>query len=610
MTFARRFSLSALLSVCLSAAFLPAGALAFYQALTAFSEARSEQEDFLSERLSRELQRHEALFERARGALRAMASGFRHGPLTQETCEARLEWAIDADVRFDRAFFAAAPGADAVSCVIEPAARAAYNALATVPDRPEERPKVRAALMSDGATPPLVYATLQLRADDRFRGTLGLGFDESFIGEAQRRLPNEGRLALAPTFDRGDGLEIQEGALDGVSWRPASIEVAALDPSAFRLQRGRGVDGGDYFYGYAEAASGDFVLLAAWPIDEVGLEFDFTDGLAVASPLLTWALAVLAAAFALRVLVIEQLDRLSEAVRGLSIGRRRLRTEVAPFAPREFVELTEQFDRMSGRMINREALLEKAVYEQRSLVREVHHRVRNNLQIIYSLISLEKRRADPASTYAFARIQGRVRVIALVYKNLYSAQQIDALRLDELLKDMTTGLFSAGLADRPAPPCSLDAAVMSVDIEHATPIALFVAEALLELWRAPANSGASCALSVALSPREETGCVIEIACVGCRAAAEGWSVTPDIAKLMDGYARQLSGRWETRSDGSVKTIRLVAADLAPPPPRFSASLEAPGDAGGRVDRPETARPESALRESARPESARPETAPE
>ena len=69
-----------------------------------------------------------------------------------------------------------------------------------------------------------------------------------------------------------------------------------------------------------------------------------------------------------------------------------------------------------------EARLQAALAEREALLKEVHHRVKNNLQLISSLLNLQASRAtDPAVVELFADSRNRVRSMALVHENLYRA---------------------------------------------------------------------------------------------------------------------------------------------------------------------------------------------
>jgi len=91
---------------------------------------------------------------------------------------------------------------------------------------------------------------------------------------------------------------------------------------------------------------------------------------------------------------------------------------------REIGMLADSFREISEDVREHEAQLATALAQQRALTREVHHRVKNNLQIVASLINLHSRAAaTPDAMAAYASIQRRVDALAVVHRNHYAASE-------------------------------------------------------------------------------------------------------------------------------------------------------------------------------------------
>lgn len=100
----------------------------------------------------------------------------------------------------------------------------------------------------------------------------------------------------------------------------------------------------------------------------------------------------------------------------------------------EITMLGDTFREIARDVVSHESKLADALAHQRTLTREVHHRVKNNLQIIASLINLHSRSAHaPEARAAYASIQRRVDALSVVHRNHYAAaeynQGIDARAL-------------------------------------------------------------------------------------------------------------------------------------------------------------------------------------
>ena len=83
-------------------------------------------------------------------------------------------------------------------------------------------------------------------------------------------------------------------------------------------------------------------------------------------------------------------------------------------------------------------LIEKKNKENELLLKELHHRVKNNLQIIYSLINLQKRRIDsPALHQSLSMVQNRIKTMSLVHQNLHENENFKEVNLEAYVKTIT-----------------------------------------------------------------------------------------------------------------------------------------------------------------------------
>ena len=78
---------------------------------------------------------------------------------------------------------------------------------------------------------------------------------------------------------------------------------------------------------------------------------------------------------------------------------------------------------MADSIASHEAELQSALHEQKRLTREVHHRVKNNLQIVSSLLSIQGREtANSEVSRAYATVQARVAALAIVHRWMYESE--------------------------------------------------------------------------------------------------------------------------------------------------------------------------------------------
>ena len=145
-----------------------------------------------------------------------------------------------------------------------------------------------------------------------------------------------------------------------------------------------------------------------------------------------------------------------------------------------------------------EQQLKAALEEKETLLREVHHRVKNNLQVISSLLFLQSQKAtDPALTRMFDEMEWRVKTMALIHENLY--QSTDMVRVDfrRYLQMLVEGLTSAH-AGRPVRLATrLDD--VSLEIHTAVPCGLIVNELVTNAFLHAFKDGAEGVIRVEFS---------------------------------------------------------------------------------------------------------------
>lgn len=144
-------------------------------------------------------------------------------------------------------------------------------------------------------------------------------------------------------------------------------------------------------------------------------------------------------------------------------------------APAELRELGQGFVTMGRRVALREADLKRTIAEKDVLIREIHHRVKNNLQTVLSMLSLRLRALrDPAARTALADVEMRVKALALVQRHLYLDDATSLVDVSALLSELAASLTAV----RPDIRLDVDLPPLAVDQDRATPLALAVTELL------------------------------------------------------------------------------------------------------------------------------------
>jgi PAS domain S-box-containing protein len=105
-------------------------------------------------------------------------------------------------------------------------------------------------------------------------------------------------------------------------------------------------------------------------------------------------------------------------------------------------ELRKYSEKLEEMVSERTEKLNKSLEEKEILLREVHHRVKNNLQIIISLLNLQSRYITDEKTLAAIReSQNRVKAMALVHEKLHQSTDISKINLDDYINFLANSLF-------------------------------------------------------------------------------------------------------------------------------------------------------------------------
>ena len=117
--------------------------------------------------------------------------------------------------------------------------------------------------------------------------------------------------------------------------------------------------------------------------------------------------------------------------------------------------------------------LERALQEREILIREVHHRVKNNLQLVSSMLNLQSSRLeDPAEARMLDAARHRIGTISLLYEHLLRNEHVAEVQMDGYLRTLTG--FLAALSPEITIDLKADAVVL--DIDRAIPCGLLVNE--------------------------------------------------------------------------------------------------------------------------------------
>lgn len=128
---------------------------------------------------------------------------------------------------------------------------------------------------------------------------------------------------------------------------------------------------------------------------------------------------------------------------------------------------------------NHENSLQAALKEKEVLLKEVHHRVKNNLQVIISLLSLRSENIqDPQAIKVFADCQNSVRAIALIHERIYQSASLAFIDAGEYLNSLVNHLVNMYSRQAGSISVSTEIDPVQIDLDDAIPCGLIVTELL------------------------------------------------------------------------------------------------------------------------------------
>lgn len=287
---------------------------------------------------------------------------------------------------------------------------------------------------------------------------------------------------------------------------------------------------------------------------------------AVLLPLAAFLLALAAVWVVAERVAVRWLHYLDRVAAIYARGRFTVRPVKAAAGPPEIRALAHSLDVMAQAIDARDHSLRESLAQKDKLMREIHHRVKNNLQVISSLLNLQQRSlADPAARAAISDTRQRIGALALIYRALYQGPDLSRVDIRQFLEELIGQVLSLDAANHPQIRTDLEADELTIDPDKLAPLALFAVEAISNARKHAFADGGLLHVRFHLQGEEAT---LEI-------ADEGSKIGPPVVgdgvgrTLMNAFARQLRGKVEFASnDSGGVTVRLSfpAPEATPPQP--------------------------------------------
>jgi two-component sensor histidine kinase len=540
----------------LALAMLPAGLLAISQAISNYGQSAELQRRANLQRATLAIVESRNEFVRTREALETIDTALEVSVLKPEECTELLESIVAANPVFGSASVSDSDGLILCSFPAAPSGLR-LQGLDLYRNQLERRDLVLTGFRKGEISGEQVVIALLARRDDRANliGTLAISVRARMLLWRVEGSRPEGVKAFA-LVDRtghaemlspegggagdgdGDPERTAEAAAKARAWLPSEARLVDRIRSKISAFRDLSRDGRERFYAITPVYGEDLFLVTTGDGGPVAASWRLIS--AVALPILMWLAAIFAAWYAVDRLVLRwvlHLQRLAQAYAGGDLSRRPAEMRGAP---QELADLGSTLSGMADTLEERERGLRLALDRQKALLKEVYHRVKNNLQIITSLLNLQMRKTEGEEAgEALHLVQNRIQALALVHRHLYQHDGLEQLEMDRFLREL-----AAYLAEGAAHPDSrlvFDIDPIRADADFAVPMALLLTEAFQSALDRCVRDGDS-PIRFSFKQRGEGRVFVEIRCASATPpAAHDEAGAGLAAQLMRGFARQLGG---------------------------------------------------------------------
>jgi len=218
--------------------------------------------------------------------------------------------------------------------------------------------------------------------------------------------------------------------------------------------------------------------------------------------------------------------------------------------------------------------LKRSVSENRALLQEIHHRVKNNLQVICSLLSLQANSVgDQEIAASLAESERRVMSMALIHEQLYRNDDMSSIDFAEYARSLTTHLVSA-CAKNPSVASRLEVAPTMLAIEQSIPCGLILNELFTNALKYAYPRGSGEILVRLSAEGDRVSLTVSDEGVGMPADFD-WETSKTLGMtLIQILTKQLAGHLEVSSSpGASFTIRFIKQAAHHPRNDVSAVVE-------------------------------------
>ncbi len=341
--------------------------------------------------------------------------------------------------------------------------------------RPAKEIVVGDTIVSRIAPKPIVPIALPIIRDGAFRGMCAVGITLKALAETAVQVEGAPGVAVAVVDRSGSAIG---GDAQSMRRLPVPARLAEILTGSRVAFSDFGQDAAFYEFRVRPVDGSALFVVASAPIPERGLP--------LSSAWTGFGLVVLSALVVLLVIwfgadrwCVRPLRYIQDFADKVARGENIVLAPPRPWSP-EMASVGAGVTAMAEAIASREAKLRANVEQRDHMLREIHHRVKNNLQMISSLLNLQAGEIrSPRIRRFFGDAQNRVLTLSILHRHLYERSSWSLVDFQQFISDLVRQI-SVGRtpAGRQAPRYHIRAPIMAVGPDTAIPIGLIVTEAV------------------------------------------------------------------------------------------------------------------------------------
>ncbi len=535
-------------------ALFPLGAVAIYQTNRVATEAERNAELALLALTGRAAKTEELIIERALGAaqlLAAMAGDYIDNP---EKCAADLMRFVESDEHYS--FVGLLPLSGQMTCASSGTTYdfSGFPGFAETMAAQEPTIVVNSDAPLSGTSVFIISEPFFI--DDAFAGFISISVPHDGLPGTPENLVELGLVELITFNENGAILTARANIETAGQELPLGRDIAKLSLSGVAFQDENQL-GQKRVYTVVPIEGSPASVMGVWQGENPLVSKIAATLRPAIFPVLMWLASMSVAMLSIYTLVLRHIVRLRRNMNDFADNRNIDAISNQVPMPNELKALNDNFLRMTNEIMQDEAQLEDALRAKNVLVKEVHHRVKNNLQLISSIMNMQIRAAEHQETKAvLSRLQDRVLSLATIHRDLYQSQNGGMVEVGALISEVVQNSVEVAVSLEDDVDVQKDIDQILLYPDQAVPLSLMVAEAMTNAMKyigAPKGQQRWVRVTLKQDPGD-VDCLLTLSnSVGSGRNAESTGLG---GQLINAFAIQLGGEVQTAEAADSYTMRV------------------------------------------------------